>query len=78
MRTWKIAVIGAVISAALVAAIAHHGSSGIARGVVTDRTTNPRQQTQPISPLAFGSPGTSDIGGRAETEPWGPFRTTDW
>jgi hypothetical protein len=78
MRTWKIVVVGTVISAALVGAIAHHGSRGIARGVGTDRTINSRQQTQPILPLAFSSPGKSDIGRRPETEPWGPFRTTDW
>ena len=78
MRAWKIVVIGAALNAALVAAIAHHRSNGAARGVIADRTTNPRQQIQPISPVAFASPGKSDTRRRPDTEPWGPFRTTDW
>jgi hypothetical protein len=78
MRAWKIVVVGAVLSAALVAAISHHGSNGFARGVSADRIPNPRQQIQPISPVAFASPGKSDTGRSPDTEPWGPFRTTDW
>jgi hypothetical protein len=74
----KIVVTGAVLSAALVAAIARPGFNGFARGVFADPIANPRQQIQPISPGAFASPGKSDTGGRPDTEPWGPFRTTDW
>jgi hypothetical protein len=78
MRAWKIVVVGAALNAALIAAIAHHGSNGLTRGVIADRATNPRQQIQPISPVAFTSPGKSDTGRRPDTEPWGPFRATDW
>ena len=80
MRSWKIIALGAVLTAALIAAIAHQGSDGLARGGVTDQATDYSQQRiQGISPVADpGAIRTLEIDKAFETEPWGPFRTTDW
>jgi hypothetical protein len=40
MRTWKIAALGAALTAALIAAIAHQGSNGFARGGASRNTLN--------------------------------------
>jgi hypothetical protein len=72
MRSWKIIVLGAVLAAALIAAITHQGSDGLARGGVAD-------QIQRISPVADpGAVRKLETDKASETEPWGPFRTTDW
>jgi hypothetical protein len=79
MRSWKVIVLGAVLTAALIAAISHQGSDGLARGGVTDRATNHSQQVQRISPVADpGALRKLETDNASETEPWGPFRTTDW
>jgi hypothetical protein len=80
MRTREIIVIGAVLllSPALVATIAYHGSNGFGRGgIIADHTTNFRQ---PVSPVAHpvASPTKSDTSRTPDTEPWGPLRVTDW
>jgi hypothetical protein len=80
MRSWKIIVLGAVLTAALIAAITRQSSGGLARGGVTDRATNySQQQIQRISPVADpGALRKLETDNASETEPWGPFRTTDW
>ena len=81
MRTWKIIALGAILTAALIAAIAHKGSDGFARGgVVADRTTNVSQQNQRASPVTnrVVPPERPNTGKTPDAEPWGPFRTTDW
>ena len=80
MRTWKIIAIAAVLAAALITAIAHQGSDGFARGgLLADRTTNSPQQIQRASPVGNPVAPRKPDGDKApETEPWGPFRTTDW
>jgi hypothetical protein len=40
MRSWKIIALGAVLTAALIAAMTHQGSDGLARGGVTDQATS--------------------------------------
>jgi len=40
MRNWKIIVLGAVLTAALIAAITHQGSDGLARGGIADQATD--------------------------------------
>jgi len=74
MRNWKAIAISAALSAALVGTIAQQDSYGFARGgVVKDHATNPRQHVLSVS--VADRVGTDDA---AQTEPWGPFRTTDW
>jgi len=71
---WKAIAVGAVLSAALIATIVQQGSYGFARGgVVTDHATN--SQHQILAPPVADRVVTDDP---PETEPWGPFRTTDW
>ena len=81
MCTWKIIILAAVLTAALIAAIAHQGSDGFARGgVVADRITNSHKQIRKTSPVAnpAAPPENLDPARRSDIEPWGPFRTTDW
>jgi len=79
MRAWKIIVVCAPLSAALIVIIAHHGSNGLERGRTTsDLASNPRQQIQkavvdPVAPRERAASGEAP-----DTEPWGPFRTVDW
>jgi hypothetical protein len=80
MRSWKIIALGAVLTAALIAEIAHQGFDGLVRGGVADQATDySQQQIQRISPVADpGALRTLETDKASETEPWGPFRTTDW
>lgn len=80
MRGWKIIALGAILTVALIATIAHQGSDGFARGGrLADRTTSSPQQIQRISPVANSvAPRKPDADKATETEPWGPVRTTDW
>ena len=80
MCSWKIIVLGAVLAAALIVAFTHQGSDGLARGGATDQATDYSQQRiQGISPVADpGAIRALEIDKASETEPWGPFRTTDW
>ena len=70
---WKAIAVGAVLGAALIATIAQQGSYGFTRGV-TDHATNSQHQILSAPPAA-DRVVTDDA---PETEPWGPFRTTDW
>ena len=80
MCSWKIIVLGAVLAAALIVAFTHQGSDGLARGGVADQATDySQQQIQRISPVADpGALRKLETDKASETEPWGPFRTTDW
>jgi hypothetical protein len=72
---WKAVAVGAVLSAAFIATIVQQGSYGFARGgVVTDHATN--SQHQILSALPAADRVVADD--PPETEPWGPFRATDW
>jgi hypothetical protein len=76
MRTWKIIVLAAILTAALIATVARQASDGFARGGVADQATDSRQQTQRMLPVA--APRKPDTDKTPDAEPWGPFRTTDW
>src|SRR5215469_10269523 len=79
MRTWKIVALGAALTAALIAGIAHKGSGGFARGgVVADCTTNAAQQIQRASPVTnrVVPPEGPNTGKTPDPEPWGPSRAT--
>jgi len=81
MCTWKIVALFAVLTAALIAAVIHQGSDGLARGgVVADRIPNSHQQIQRTAPVAnpVAPAENLDSARRTDIEPWGPFRTTDW
>jgi len=68
---WKAIAVGAVLGAAFIATIVQQGSYGFARGgVVTDHATNSEHQILSAPRVVTNDP--------PETEPWGPFRTTDW
>ena len=70
---WKAIAVGAVLSAAFIATIVQQGSYGFARGgVVTDHATNSQHQ------ILSAPPAANRVVDPPETEPWGPFRTTDW
>jgi hypothetical protein len=72
---WKAIAVGAMLSAAFIATIAQQGSYGFARGGgVRDHATNSQHQILSVSPVAVRVV-TDDP---PETEPSGPFRTTDW
>ena len=81
MRTWKFIVVGTVLSAGLIVAIAHHGSNGFDHGkMVVDQATNSRPQIQQISAVAHpvALRDTADTSKAPDAEPWGPFRSVDW
>jgi hypothetical protein len=72
---WKAITVGAVLGAALIATTVQQGSYGFARGgVVTDHAADSQHQILSAPPAA-DRVVTNDP---PETEPWGPFRTTDW
>jgi hypothetical protein len=73
MRTWKIILVGTVLSLGLVVAIANHGSNGFDQGrTVADQATNPHQLIHQISTV------TAPVSKVPDAEPWGPFRSVDW
>jgi len=79
MRTWKIVALGATLTAALIAAIAHQGSDGFVRGgIVADRSTNAAQQISKGVYDRVMPPERPKTGKTPDAEPWGPFRATDW
>ena len=80
MRAWKIVVLGALLSAALIAAVAYQDSDGFARGGVADQATKSEQKIQRISPVIDPVVPSRkfDADNTGEIEPWGPFRKTDW
>jgi hypothetical protein len=77
MRTCKIIVVGAVLRAALIVTIAVTSNGFESGRTIADHATNSHQQqislVDPVTP-----PEKTDIGQTPNTEPWGPFRTTDW
>jgi len=78
MRTWKIIVAGVALRAAFIVTIAVAASNGLELGrTVADHAASSRQQQMPVVVLEARAEGT-DIGDTPNTEPWGPFRTTDW
>jgi hypothetical protein len=79
MGTWKIIAPGAVLTAALIATIAHQGSDGSARSGVADHAKTSRQHIHGMSPVADPvATRKPDTDKALETETWGPFRATDW
>jgi len=81
MRTWKIIVVGTVLSLGLIVAIANHGSNGFEQGrTVADQATNPHQLIHQISTAAHSvaSAEKADTSKVPDAEPWGPFRSVDW
>jgi hypothetical protein len=81
MRTWKIVVLGTVLSAGSIVAITHHASNGLEHSkTIVDQTTNSRQQIQQISTVAHPVAllEKTDTSKASDTEPWGPFRSVDW
>ena len=81
MRTWKIIVVGTVLSLGLIVAIATHGTNRFDQGrTVADQATNPHQLIHQISAVAppvasLEKANTSKV---PDAEPWGPFRSVDW
>ena len=78
MRTWKIIIAGAALRAAFIVTIAVAASNGFELDrTVADHAPSPRQQQMSVVILETPTQKT-DIGDTPNTEPWGPFRTTDW
>ena len=81
MRTWKIIVVGTVLSLGSIVAIATHGTNRFDQGrTVADQATNSHPQIQQISTAAhpvalLEKADTSKV---PDAEPWGPFRSVDW
>jgi hypothetical protein len=78
LRTWKIIVFGTILRAAFIATIAIAASNGFELNkTVADHATSSRHQQTLVVDLV--SPAEKiDLGEMPNTEPWGPFRTTDW
>ncbi len=71
MRTWKIALTGAILGAALILTVVRYGSSasGHAGNPLTDGNSHPATSVvaNPIIPASA-----------ADKHGWGPVRATDW
>ena len=78
MGTWKTSVVRAVLRAGLIVTVAVTVSNRFDLGrPVADHAENSRQQQ--ISAVDPMTPAEKvDMGQTPDTEPWGPFRTTDW
>ncbi len=73
MRTWKIALACAALSAASIFALAHNGSNSVVGGRTTSLTAQQTRSQQSTSAEKAA------VGAKSDTEyGWGPFRTTDW
>ena len=78
MRTWKNIIAGAALRAAFIVTIAVAASNGFELGrTVADHAASSRQQQMSVVVLETLAKKT-DIGDTPNTEPWGPFRATDW
>ena len=78
MRTWKIIVFGTILRAAFIVTIAIAASNGFELDrTVADHATSSRHQQMSVVDLVSRAEKI-DIGEMPNTEPWGPFRTTDW
>jgi hypothetical protein len=78
IRTWKIILVGALLSAALIVTIAY---SGFQHGkTIADHVANSRQNIQQVSPMAdpTTSPEHAATRKTPDIEPWGPVRAVDW
>ena len=77
MRTWKIILVGALLSAALIVTIAHNLKRDKTIG---DHVANSPQQVQQVSRTAdpTTSPERVDTRKTSDIEPWGPVRAVDW
>jgi len=77
VRTWKIILVGALLSAALIVTINH----SLKRDkTVADHVANSPEQVQQVSPTAdpTSSPEHVDTRKTSDIEPWGPVRAVDW
>ena len=78
MRTWKNIIAGAALRAAFIVTIAVAASNVFELGrKVADHAESSRQQQMSVVVLETLAKKT-DIGDTPNTEPWGPFRATDW
>ena len=77
MRAWKIILVGALLSAALIVTIAHISKRDKR---ITDHVANSPQQVQRISPIAYPTTSQERVDTRktSDIEPWGPVRAVDW
>ena len=77
MRTWKIILVGALLSAALIVTVAHNLKRD---KTIADHVANSPQQVQQVSPTAdpTTSPKRVDTRKTSDIEPWGPVRAVDW
>ena len=77
MRTWKIILVGALLSAALIVTIAHNLKRD---KTIADHVANSPQQVQQVSPTADPTTSSEHVDTRKtfEIEPWGPIRAVDW
>jgi hypothetical protein len=73
VRTWKIVLACAALSAASIFALAHNGSNSVVGGRTTSLTAQQTRSQQSTSAEKAA------VGAKSDTEyGWGPFRTTDW
>ena len=77
MRTWKIILVGALLSAALIVTIAHNLKRD---KTIADHVANSPRQVQRVSQTAdpTTSPEHVDTRKTSDIEPWGPVRAVDW
>jgi len=77
MRTWKIILVGALLSAALIVTIAHISKRD---KTIVDHAANSHQQVQQVSPTSdpTTSPEHVDTRNTSDIGPWGPVRAVDW
>ena len=77
MRTWKIILVGALLSGALIVTIAHNLKRD---KTIADNVANSPQKVQQVSPTAdpTTSPEHVDTRKTSDIEPWGPVRAVDW
>jgi hypothetical protein len=77
MRTWKIILVGALLSAALIVTIAHNLKRD---RTIADHVANSPQQVQQVSPTADPTTSAERVDTRktSDIEPWGPVRVVDW
>jgi cytoskeletal protein RodZ len=77
MRTWKIILVGALLSAALIVTIAHNLKRDT---TIADHVANSPQQVQQVSPTADPTTSAERVDTRktSDIEPWGPVRVVDW
>jgi hypothetical protein len=77
VRTWKIILVGALLSAALIVTVAHNLKRD---KTIADHLANSPQQVQQVLPMADPptSPERVDTRKTSDIEPWGPVRAVDW